>query len=44
VTGPGTSLLTLTTERNGQKGTRTLTITGTGGGRTNSVTVTVVIQ
>ena len=44
VTGPGTSLLTLTTERNGQKGTRTLTITGTGGGRTHSVAVTVVIQ
>jgi PKD repeat protein len=42
--GSGTSVLTISTQRNVQKGTRTLTITGTGGGRTHSVNVTLVIQ
>lgn len=42
--GSGTSVLTITTARNAQKGTRTLTITGSGGGRTHSVNVTLVIQ
>ena len=44
VAGSGTSVLTVTTARNSQKGTRTLTITGTGGGRTHSVNVTVAVQ
>ena len=42
--GSGTSVLTISTMKNGQKGTRTLTITGTGGGRTHSVNVTLVVQ
>lgn len=42
--GSGTSVLTVSTQRNAQKGTRTLTITGSGGGRTHSVNVTLVIQ
>ena len=42
--GSGTSVLTISTARNAQKGTRTLTITGSGGGRTHSVNVTLVIQ
>ena len=42
--GSGTSVLTISTQKSTQKGTRTLTITGTGGGRTHSVTVTLVIQ
>ena len=42
--GSGTSVLTISTARNVQKGTRTLTITGSGGGRTHSVNVTLVIQ
>jgi hypothetical protein len=44
LTVSGTSVLTVSTARNGQKGTRTLTITGTGGGRTHSVNVTMVVQ
>jgi serine protease AprX len=44
VTGSGTSVLTVTTERNVQKATRTLTITGSGGGHTHSVNVTLIIQ
>jgi hypothetical protein len=42
--GSGTSVLTVSTARNVQKGTRTVTITGSGGGRTHSVSVTLVIQ
>ena len=42
--GSGTSVLTISTQKSTQKGTRTLTITGTGGGRTHSVTVTLEIQ
>lgn len=42
--GSGTSVLTVSTMKNGQKGTRTLTITGSGGGRTHSVNVTLVVQ
>ena len=42
--GSGTSVLTVSTQKSTQKGTRTLTITGTGGGLTHSVTVTLVIQ
>jgi hypothetical protein len=44
VAGSGTSVLTVTTARNVQKGTRTLTITGSGGGRSHSVNVTLVIR
>lgn len=44
LTGSGTSVLTVSTARNAQKGTRTLTITGSGGGRTHSVTVTLIIR
>ena len=40
----GSSVLTVSTARNTQKGTRTLTITGSGGGRTHSVNVTLVVQ
>ena len=42
--GSGTSVLTVDTRRNVQRGTRSLVITGTGGGRTHSVNVTLVIQ
>ena len=42
--GSGTAVLTVSTAKNAQKGTRTLTITGSGGGRTHSVKVTLVIQ
>jgi hypothetical protein len=44
IAGSGTSVLTVSTARNGQKGTRTLTITGSGGGRSHSVNVTLVIR
>jgi len=44
LTGSGTSVLTISTMKSGQKGAKTLTITGTGGGRTHSVDVTVTIQ
>ena len=44
LTGSGTSVLTVTTARNVQKGTRTVTITGSGGGRTHSVNVTLIIR
>ena len=44
VVNSGTSVLTVDTRRNVQRGTRTLTITGTGGGRTHSVNVTLIIQ
>ena len=42
--GSGTSVLTVSTARNVQKGTRTLTITASGGGRTHVVNVTLVIR
>lgn len=44
ITGSGTSVLTISTARNVQKGNRTLTITGTGGGRLHSTTVTLIIR
>ena len=44
VSGSGTSVLTITTMKSGQKATKSLTITGTGGGRTHSVGVTLAIQ
>jgi hypothetical protein len=44
LTGSGTSVLTVSTARNAQKGTRTLAITASGGGRTHSVNVTLQIQ
>jgi PKD repeat protein len=42
--GSGTSVLTVSTQRNVQKGTRTLVITASGGGRTHSANVTLVIR
>ena len=44
VSGSGTSVLTVNTTKQAQKGARTLTITGTGGGRTHSVTVALTIR
>jgi PKD repeat protein len=44
IVNSGTSVLTVTTERNVQRRPRTLTITGTGGGRVHSVNVTLAIQ
>ncbi len=44
IVNAGTSVLTIDTEPNVQRRTRTLTITGTGGGRVHSVTVTLIIQ
>ena len=44
IANSGTSVLTIDTEPNVQRRTRTLTITGTGGGRVHSVTVTLIIQ
>ncbi len=44
IVNSGTSLLTVDTEPNVQRRTRTLTITGTGGGRVHSVNVTLIIQ
>jgi len=42
--GSGKSVLTVSTQRNVDKGTWTLTITGSGGGRNHSVNVTLIIQ
>jgi galactose oxidase-like protein/PKD domain-containing protein len=44
IVNSGTSVLTIDTEPNVQRRTRTLTITGTGGGRVHSVNVTLIIQ
>ena len=44
IVNSGSSVLTIDTEPNVQRRTRTLTITGTGGGRTHSVNVTLIIQ
>jgi hypothetical protein len=44
IVNSGTSVLTIDTQPNVQKRTRTLTITGTGGGRVHSVDVTLIIQ
>jgi PKD repeat protein len=44
ITGSGTSVLTISTARNVQKGNRTITITGTGGGRVHSADVTLIIR
>lgn len=44
IVNSGTSVLTIDTEPNVQRRTRTLNITGTGGGRTHSVNVTLIIQ
>ena len=40
----GSSVLTISTASNVQRGNRTLTITGTGGGRVHSVNVTLIIR
>ena len=42
--GTGSSVLTISTQRNGPTGTFTLTITGTGGGQTHSQNVTLTIS
>jgi hypothetical protein len=44
IVNSGTSVLTIDSERNVQRRTRTLTITGTGGGRVHSVNVTLSFQ
>jgi galactose oxidase-like protein/PKD domain-containing protein len=44
IVNSGTSVLTIDTEPNVQRRTRTLTITGTGGSRVHSVNVTLIIQ
>jgi hypothetical protein len=44
IVNSGTSVLTIDTQPNVQKRTRTLTITGTGGGRVHSVNVTLSVQ
>jgi len=44
VVNSGTSVLTIDTERNVQRRTRTLTITGTSGGLVRSVNVTLAVQ
>ena len=44
IVNSGTSVLTIDTEPNVQRRTRTLTITGTSGGRVHSVNVTLIIQ
>jgi PKD repeat protein len=44
IVNSGTAVMTVDTDPNVQKRTRTLTITGTSGGRVHSVNVTLVIQ
>jgi PKD repeat protein len=44
IVNAGTSVLTIDTNPNVQRRTRTLTIKGTGGGRTHTVDVTLIIQ
>jgi Domain of unknown function (DUF1929)/PKD domain len=44
IVNSGTSVLTVGTDSNVQKRTRTLTITGAGGGRIDSVNVTLIIR
>jgi hypothetical protein len=44
IVNSGTAVLTVDTDPNVQKRTRTLTITGTSGGRVHSVNVTLIIQ
>jgi hypothetical protein len=44
IVNAGTSVLTVDTARNVQRGTRTLRITGTSGGRAHSVNVTLIIR
>ncbi len=44
VVNAGTSVLTIDTDRNVQRRTRTLIITGTGGGRSHSVNATLIVR